>query len=79
VGMMNESGMDEEKSVVKSLVENGLSESAAIDIYHHFRRMRETTSLFESAQRATEIELDFSRYRLKWQTWKNSCAVSSRL
>lgn len=59
VGMMNESGMDEEKSVVKTLVENGLSESAAIDIYQHFRRMRETTSLFESAQRATEIELDF--------------------
>ena len=57
--MMNESGDDEERSVVSKLMENGLSEAAAVDVYQYFRKMRETTSLFESAQRATEIELEF--------------------
>ncbi|HAV1601583.1 TPA: head processing protein [Enterobacter hormaechei subsp. xiangfangensis] len=59
VATMFESGEAEEEAVVASLVANGMTQNAAVDVYQHFRRMREGQSLFEAAERATELELDF--------------------
>jgi hypothetical protein len=56
--MMNESAEDEEAAVVASLMTHGMSEAKAQSIYQHYRRMHEGVALFESAQRATDLELE---------------------
>lgn len=56
--LMTESPEDEERQIVSVLVENGATEAAAVDIYHHFRKMRDGSALLEAAERATELELD---------------------
>ncbi|HBM2815711.1 TPA: head processing protein [Enterobacter hormaechei subsp. xiangfangensis] len=55
---MNESAEDEEAGVIRALMASGMTQNAAVDVYQHFKRMREGTSLFESATRASAAELE---------------------
>lgn len=57
MALMTESPEDEERQIVSVLMENGLTEGGAVDVYHHFRKMRDGSALLEAAERATELEL----------------------
>lgn len=58
MAMMTESPADEQAQICAVLMQNGMSEAAAVDVYLHFRKMRDGTALLEAAHRATELELD---------------------
>lgn len=55
--LMTESPEDEERQIVSVLMENGMTEGGAVDVYHHFRKMRDGSALLEAAERATELEI----------------------
>ncbi|MEB2478219.1 head processing protein [Citrobacter freundii] len=58
VALMTESAEDEQAQICAVLMENGMTEAGAVDVYHHFRKMRDGSALLEAAERATELELD---------------------